>query len=320
MKFAHVSRWASVALIIALVFALAIGCSQDDGTAYRNNTAEVASLDYELGETNGGGAVSAKMASFESDQVESVEIIPHATNIERKLIKTGYVEFETPDLTATREQIFQAVQQYGGYISSDQEYSYYDTTHQTITIRVPAEHFDSLLIDVTKGVDKLDSKQVSVRDVTEEFLDVKARISTKKELESRYLEILQQATTVEEMLEVERELGTLRADIESLEGRLQYLANQVSLSTLTIDFYQTVPVGESKVGYGFVNALKNGWKNFMEFFLLLANIWPFLLIALTAVIIAVASGKKHKKRVAKGRGPGADAGEQDSVPPAEIDG
>lgn len=200
-------------------------------------------------------------------------------NIERKLIKEGRVEFETEDIQATRKLIFKSIEKYKAYISSDQEYKSVGQLSNTLIIRVPAKDFDLLLNDATKRVSKFDSKNIEVKDVTEEFLDVQARLKTNKELENRYLELLKKANSVTEMLEVEKQMGQLRSEIESIEGRLKYLESQVSLSTLTMTFYQKVP-NETEFGNKFKNGFKNGWDNLIWFFVFLTNIWPFILIGI----------------------------------------
>lgn len=196
---------------------------------------------------------------------------------ERKLIKEGRVEFESTSLNATRETIFEAINRYNGYISSDQERNLPGRKSNTIIIRVPANDFDNLLIDATQGVDKFESKAIDIKDVTEEFLDVEARLKTKKELEQRFIELLKEAKNVTEILEIEKQIGLLRSDIESIEGRLKYLQDQVSYSTLTMTFYERIP-NETEFGLKFKNGLNNGWGNLIWFFVLLTNIWPFILI------------------------------------------
>jgi hypothetical protein len=116
-----------------------------------------------------------------------------------------------------------------------------------------------------------------VKDVTEEYVDVEARLKTKKDLEQRYQEIMKKATTVSEMLEIEKEMGTLRADIESIEGRLNVLKSQVSFSTLTVTIYELVTAPNffgTRIGSGFVN----GWNNLLDFFVFIVNLWPFFLL------------------------------------------
>ena len=119
-------------------------------------------------------------------KIESIQEIQ--TN--RKLIKEGEVEFESENLSKTRENIFKSIEKYKGYSSSDNEYKNTYEISNLLTIRVPSENFDNLLNEITIGVTKFDRKEITVKDVTEEFLDVEARLKTKKELENRYLEIL----------------------------------------------------------------------------------------------------------------------------------
>lgn len=221
-----------------------------------------------------------------SPQVESTTIV------ERKLIKTGEIRFETTDLDETRTIILKTIKKYNGYISSDREFQSGGRKSNTIVIRVPSQSFDTLLNEAIEGVKSLDVKEIDVQDVTEEFLDAQARLKTKKELELRYLELLKQAKNVKEMLEIEEQVGKLRSEIESIEGRLQYFKSQVAYSTLSITFYEHVPE-ESTVIIDFSSRFQEGWNNFIEFFLVLTSIWPFILI-LFGLIIGIKMYRKKK--------------------------
>ncbi len=195
----------------------------------------------------------------------------------RKLIKEGHVEFETFNLEVTRRNMLESVAKHGGYVSSDQEYNSPGRTSNTVVIRVPADDFNNLLREATRGVDHFERKEINVLDITEEFLDVQARLKTKKELEQRFIDLLQAAKNVTELLEIEKQIGQLRSEIESIEGRLNYLSDQVSLSTLTLTFYQRVP-NETAFGQRFQDGFRNGWNNLIWFFIGLSNIWPFILM------------------------------------------
>ncbi len=212
--------------------------------------------------------------------------------VERKLIKEGWVEFETDDFNSTRKTIFEAVKKHEGYVSSDQEFKSPGRKSNTVIIRVPADNFDNLLSDATQGVKRFESKEINVKDVTEEFLDIEARLKTKKELEQRFIDLLKEAKNVAEILEIEKQIGQLRSDIESIEGRLKYLQDRVSLSTLTMTFYETIP-HETEFGQKFKNGLRNGWESLIWLFVGLTNIWPFILIGL-AVVFGVRIYRKRK--------------------------
>jgi hypothetical protein len=171
-----------------------------------------------------------------------------------------------------------------GYISADNVANVDDKTEYRITMRVPSESFEILLDRISQHAKKLDSKNIHVSDVTVEYIDAESRIKTKKELETRYIELLRQAKKVEEILVIEKEMGTLQTEIESMEGRLKYLKDKVSSSTLTATFYET---SQGNFGFGskMGKAIKNGWTNLLWFFLGLANLWPFLILGLVAIFV-----------------------------------
>ena len=221
------------------------------------------------------------------------QIVESNKEVQRKLIKTGEVEFESENIIETRKDIFEAIKKCKGYASSDKEYKSSDEISNALTIRVPTENFDILLNEITNGVTKFDRKEIEIKDVTAEFVDIEARLKTKKDLENRYLEILKKANTVTEILEVEKQIGNLRSDIESVEGRLKFLNNQVSFSTLNVRIYETISE-QTEFGKKFKTGFKNGWENLILFFVFLVNIWPFILIIIGFVILIKIWRKKKE--------------------------
>lgn len=215
-------------------------------------------------------------------------------SIQRKLIKRGDISFETDDLSKTKKNISEAVKKYGGYIANENEYKSSHRISNSITVRIPSIHFDGFLADISADVTKFDSKNISVNDVTEEFLDVQARLKVKKALEERYSELLKKAKSVKEILEVERELTNVRSSIESMQGRLKYLQNQVSFSTLKVNFYKVEIVRSSEDNFWrrLAQAFNNGISNIKWFFIGLINIWPFIILIILIYFII-------KKRIKK---------------------
>ncbi|MDR2834608.1 MAG: DUF4349 domain-containing protein [Bacteroidales bacterium] len=229
-------------------------------------------------------------SDFETDK-KNIEV-------ERKIIKTGDISFETSDMKKTRNMINQIVNETKSYISSDviNDYSYNYTTHNYITIRIPSNKFDTFLSKLSQNVEKYNSMSITANDVTEEYVDIESRIKAKKELENRYLDLLKRANSVEDILKIEENLGVIREEIESVEGRLKFLSNQVAYGTLTIDFYTTEEVFREKHSE-FFQAFKDGWENLMYFFQGLLTIWPFIiLIGAIAYLIVYLIRRKHKNR------------------------
>lgn len=231
--------------------------------------------------------------------MESNDAIQQASNQkieipdERKIIKNGNISFETWDVKETESFIKQTVNELGGYISNDNVYISGDRITHSSVVRIPADRFDVLLQRISESATKIDRKNIDVQDVTEEYIDIEARIKTKKELENRYRELLKQARKVEEILAIEKESGTLRAEIESMEGRLKYLKNQIGFSTLSIEYYE---ITKSSFGFStkFGRAMEKGWDWLLAFLIGVVHLWPFILTGLV-IFLAYSFGKKRKK-------------------------
>lgn len=99
------------------------------------------------------------------------------------------------------------------------------------------------------------------------------------------------------MIEIERELSNIREEIESRQGRLKYLNDKVSLSTLNVEFYKITAETGVTTSYGrkMWNALRSGFNALSVFFLGLINIWPFIIIILIAVYFIRKQLRNRKK-------------------------
>ena len=196
---------------------------------------------------------------------------------ERKIIREGEIYFECRDILETDAFLKSEVKAAQGFIANESSNSYGERTEKRLTIRIPSDQLDPLLEKIQSHAVKIENTNIRSEDVTEQFIDVEARLKTKKELENRYTELLKLAKNVDEILQLERELANVRGEIESMQGRLNYLSNRVSLSTLNVSFFV-----EKKTEFGFfskaIDSLKNGWTNLQWFFIFILNLWPFFLI------------------------------------------
>lgn len=266
--------------LFVLSLTLIIGCGPSGEEAH-----------YELANDYAGNQISY---GFTDNITEKLQEEPTSIT-DRKLIKNGNVTFETTDLKATRSRINQLVKKHQAYFSKESENEINNRINVHLTIRVPAKRFDSLLNDISQGVEKFDYKQVRIKDVTEEYLDTEARLKNKKELEQRYLQILKKAKNVKEILEVEKEIGKLREDIESAEGKLKYLKDQVSISTLEVSFYKEVYT-ETAFGKKVKDSFTEGFGGLKSLFLFLISVWPFLIIGVILLLWMRRRFKRKKKQ------------------------
>lgn len=212
--------------------------------------------------------------------------------IERKLTKEGHLTWETSNLQKTHDDIVKQIQNINGYIANDNQTRDEYEIRNSIELRLPAAQFDSFVMNLSSKVRKFDQKVINVVDVTEEYIDVTARIKTKKELEQHYYELLKKTKSVSEVLQVEEQLNNVRQDIESAEGRLKYLNDRISMSTIYLTFYETTsaPVGFfGEIGKSFVA----GWKELLYFILGVIRAWP-LVIILTILLVWFIKRRRRK--------------------------
>jgi hypothetical protein len=219
-----------------------------------------------------------------------------APKIEQKIIKEATLRFETDDLENTFNQIQKAVTAGKATIINDSEGKDYGTVFRNLTVKVPSQNFDRFINDISKGVSYFEIKNISAQDVTEQFIDLTSRLNTKKKLEERYLQILQKATKVSEILEIEKQISVIREEIEAKEGQLKYLQSRVSESTVTIEFYKTTAEKEGvKISYGskIWTAVKSGFFSLSDFLISLISVWPFIIIF---CVLAYFIRKKFKRK------------------------
>lgn len=227
------------------------------------------------------------------DNVAAIE------NFEQKIIKNANLVFESPDLDKTAASVQNLVKKYKATVQDDKQENNDYRLSRNITIRIPSVNFEPFLFDLGKGVDYFEHKEISAQDVTEEFIDVDARVKAKKVLESRYLELLKKANKVSEMLEIEKKLSGIREEIEAQEGTLKYIQNRVAMSTINITFYKEQAQGTTaRQSYGskLWTSLGTGFNSLSSFLLELVNIWPFILIFVIAIVLIRKRIKRKRKQ------------------------
>ncbi len=263
-----------IAPLLALLFLFACGRSGED-----------ASEPYAL-------AKDAAVTGFNEEYAPPSSTVQ--APIDRKIIRSGDLRFEVDDLEAARGSILERVKAGGGYVEGDERGDWGRSRSVTLRVRIPADRFDAFVQDL-QGLGRLESQNINTMDVTSEWVDVEARISAKRAVEKRYLELAGQAKSVPEMLEVERELGNVRAEIESMEARMKALRDQVSMSTLTITCTKQQALVE-RFSPKFGVAFKEGWNNLLRFTVWLTNLWPFVIL----IGVLVWWWRRRRARRAKG--------------------
>ncbi len=159
--------------------------------------------------------------------------------IERMIIRTADLQLVVTDIPAAIEQITALANTYGGFVVSSNSWQDRDRMLGNIAIRVAAENFDATISALRNLADDVRSESTSGQDVTEEYVDLTARLTNLEAAEAQLLKLMEQAGEVSEILEVQRELVKTRGEIEQVKGRMQYLEQSAAMSYIQINLEQS---------------------------------------------------------------------------------
>jgi hypothetical protein len=160
--------------------------------------------------------------------------------VERLIIRNGSISMAVEDTRAAQQSVEKVVAEMadeGAYVVSSEEYGGIEggSPYVGMTIRVPATRFDEAMDRLADLAVRVIARDESGQDVTEEYVDLETRLESLEAARERLLEIMQEARTTKDLLEAERQLTEREAEIESLKGRVQYLAQSARLASIRIE-------------------------------------------------------------------------------------
>ena len=239
--------------------------------------------------------------------------VTQEVSADQKLIKRVNMDAETEDLEALLPLLLEEISALNGYVESQEIYngsSYsasYRYRHAQLTIRVPAENLDNLVSQV-RGASNVVSYNESVEDVTLTYVDMETRILVLETERDRLLELMEQAETMSDLLEIEARLTQVRGNLESINSQLKVLQNQVNYATIELYINQVKAYTEveeqtvwQRIGSGFKKNLQNMGEDLVDFFVWAITYSPQLILwaAIITVAVIVLRRKLRKRKVKK---------------------
>ena len=243
-------------------------------------------MEYSSAERLMPGRQQAMRSEFSTSEAGTDLDIPKT---EKKIIKNGNIRLKVDDLEQARNRVDTLLAFHDGYYSNENFNEFDHEAVHNLTARIPAPVFEKFIEGIEQSGFRVVEKNISARDVTEEFIDLEMRLSNRRKYLDRYNELLKQAQTVKDIIDIEENTRKLEEEIESAEGRLKYLTGQVDYSTLyiTLTMEKDYTFQPGRRG-GFFERLKQsvtrGWYGLVDFLLFIIRIWPFWII-LTLMII-----------------------------------
>lgn len=328
------SRFRKFLVILSAMTLIMAGCgaSSSDSAFSEAKTVEAPAAAYGYDSYNDvyDYAESAEEAVYEENGT-SEEVTVNDTS--RKLIRNVDMRAETENLDELIANLNSRINQYGGYV----EYSYIEngstygnyrsSRSASYTIRIPAEHLDAFLANVSE-FSNIVSKNINVTDVTLQYVDVEARKSSLATEQQRLLELMEKAETVEDIITIEERLSEIRYELESAERQLRTYDNQVDYSTVTINIDEVkkyTPVEETsrleKIKTGFVTSVSDVFEGILDFGTGFIIALPFIIVwaIVILIIVLIIRGivKYSKKKAIKKKQKAMMAQNSVQAPPAQ---
>ncbi len=224
---------------------------------------------------------STSVVKHESVQSEQASASPKKVDADQKIIRTANLRFQVADFKESTTAINRLIQQHQAQLLTANETRTDGTLENNLVIKVLPPQFEPLLASLTEQSIYLDSKNINSEDVTTEYIDITARLKTKKAVEARYLDLLRQAKTVKDIIMVEEQLRQIREEIESSEARITYLNRQTDYNTIVLTYYQklaTTSSPDTSFAVRVRNALQGGWDFLLALLIGLLHLWPLLIL------------------------------------------
>jgi hypothetical protein len=215
--------------------------------------------------------------------------------VEMKIIKTGQVTIEVPQVPAALDQVRAIAESNGGYLSSSNVYtSQNDRKTGYAMVRIPADRFDTVM-QALAPLGKILSSSEQRSDVTEQYVDLTIQNQSYHAQLDNYYRLMDKATNVEDIIKIQEQIDQITLNLNRVEGQLRYLNSQIDLSTITVNLQEPEPVG-GETGYNIVTAINEGIAAFFGMISAII-VLVFALIPLIVIgLIVYAVYRYYKKR------------------------
>lgn len=295
------------ALILALMMVLgltACGASSKSENAVSYYSADMSSQEVAMeAEEFAYAETTAANGSLSSESGSTAEV-----PAQRKWIITMDISAETEDLDALLAALSAEIEDLGGYVEDQNIYNgsaYASRRYRSasLTVRIPAADVDKFADNVA-GIANVVRSNKNLEDITLTYVSTESRVKALQTEEARLLELMEQAETMADLLEIEARLTDVRYQLENYASRLKVYDNQVDFATIYLDLEEVqeyTPVAErtvwQRITEGFADSLEGLWEDLTDIFVWIIVSLPYLVvwaIVITAVVLAVKKLRKRK--------------------------
>jgi hypothetical protein len=284
-----------ITLLVSTTLVPVVGCSSSHVATSGSSGSQVAPSMPPAADSNGASKGGSPIFSESAGGGD----VSSTTDINRKIIKTGYITLVVKDVEQSLDLTNNLTADLGGYIVSSNKSENNKSILGYISIRIPADRYNECLARLHQLALKVPDERTDSQDVTEEYIDLQARLTNLLATEAQYLVLLNKAQTVQDILAVQSQLSNVRSQIEQLKGRIQYIDRTTDMSLVNVTLQQEKTVDQT--GWSASSTLVSAVNGLITFGKVLANIVIWLLIfsplwILIGVAVYLANRKRRKER------------------------
>jgi hypothetical protein len=272
---------AIVAAGLGATLALA-GCGGDDGADQASSVGGASDLGGPAAEAPeaapaAGGAEQGKAQDSQGENQAAKA--PNLSVDQRSIIYTGSITVRVDDVNIAAARATGIATSVGGFIGGDKRNSSDGSSDATLELRVPADKFSTVVNRLATELGDEEQRGINTEDVTEQTIDLDARIATQQARVDSGRKLLAQAKSLNDLVMLEREVATREADLASLQAKKRRLADLTALSTITVVLLDPQAAAEQQPAGppGFLSGLKNGWKGLLASLGVLLTVLGWLL-------------------------------------------
>jgi hypothetical protein len=228
------------------------GCS-----AGASDNASSTKADAPEAAVGGAGGPAADVAQGKDSPAKA----PDLSVDQRSIIYTGSITIRVDDVNQAAAKASGVILGAGGFVGGDKRNVTDKASDATLILRVPAEKFQSVVDQIATTLGKEEQRSINTEDVTEQTVDLDARIATQQARVVSGRRLLAQAKSLSDLIMLEKEVATRESDLASLQAKKRKLADLTALSTITVVLLDpgAVVVAENDGPAGFLGGLKGGW-------------------------------------------------------------
>jgi hypothetical protein len=205
------------------------------------------------------------------------------------------------DVAVARDEIASLATRLNGYVVSSSISGTEENIRGYIAIRVPDEEFDNALTELRALSVRVSSEQTNAQDVTEQYIDLQARLGNAEATEQQYLVLLDKADDVEDILRIYEKLSQIRSEIEQLKGQIQYLERTTSMSYIGISLQPEASTKPLASIWSALEVLKSAVRGLVATSQVLASIaiWLLIFIPVWGTILGIVIWRIRRRRQQK---------------------